>query len=227
MGGDDIEIDLTAADRADGLLPIRWVRPGATGSNGNSPSNGNGNGHANGDRNGDADPHLRVTAVAPRVVTLAAFSPLAPPMPVPDADAPVITVLDADEWWDVPEPVTLRRVMASRGARVLTVVVVAVFTALLAATVLLWQRVEEARVPPEPVLPKVETVTPDQLLAVENRLNSIETKLASMVDAAGTMVTAAPTELQSELVALRSCLSAFQRAIDDGSVRGGRFAYCG
>jgi hypothetical protein len=155
-----------------------------------------------------------------------AIAPYVPRSLTPREPPPTLTLLDADEWGDGSEVITLRDAMASRGVRFLTVVVVAIFAVLVAATVLLWQRVEESHGPAASE-PATSPVQEAQLRAVRSRLNSVETRLSSMLDESQTVVTAPPPSvLEFELAALRNCLIEFQRAIDVGRVRGGQFTYC-
>jgi hypothetical protein len=213
MGDDfDLEIDLTAADTGGGLLPIRWV---CAASNGDASRAWGG---SDGPRTNGG--HIRTTAIelvpppprsplGPHFVTLAPLIPSASPAPPP----PVITRGAAVPPHEPRVPITLRRVMASRGARFLTVVVVAVFAALVAGNVLLWQRVEDSRVPAAPAEPAVPAVTPADLRGLQERINRVETLASVTLDPTGTTVTSSPSALQSDLDSLRYCLVAFQQAI--------------
>jgi hypothetical protein len=231
MGGDDydyeLEIDLTA-EGPDGLVPIRWVGADTAESvavlatrdhTGNGRSNGNG-AQGNGDRS-----VVRAHPI-PRVATLASFIPPAVPTPAPAPEARVITLPEPGDWSDVPESVTLRRLMASRGARFVTVVAVVTVAALLAGFVLLWQRVEEPHRPVAPAVP-TDVVEQSELVEVQNRLNSLETRLASLVDSNGAIANTPEADILAfQIAALKSCINSFQAAIDAGRVRGGQFAYC-
>jgi len=230
----ELEIDLTT-DAPDGLVPIRWVGPDDREPVPAIRFHSNGNGahaeqHHNGSSsNGHASPVRAVVVPAcpgPRVASLASFIPPAWPVPRAAPDAQVIELLEPDDWYDVPDSVTLGRVMASRGARFLAVVAVVTVVALFAAVVLLWQRVEG---PHRPVTSTqdVNAVSPAELVAVENRLNSIETKLSSLVDTNGVVPTGPEADILAfQIASLKSCVNSFQAAIDAGSVRGGQFAYC-
>ena len=250
MGGDDyeLEIDLTV-ETADGLVPIRWVGPhertgtngsagkgngqhpltpvshaaGSHGSNGHG-SNGNGsNGNGHGPSRGAV---VVPTFPVPRVASLASFIPEAVPVLHRAPEARVIEVLEPDVWHAVPSSVTVRRVMASRGARFLTVVAVVTVVSLLAAVVALWQRVEEPHRPTAPT-ELVNAPTKAQMRAVENRLNRLETRLTSLVDPNGSIANSPEADIFAyQLQVLRSCVSSFQAAIAAGRVRGGQFAYC-
>jgi hypothetical protein len=107
MGDDDIKIDLTAADRADGLLPIRWVGPAAD-SNGNGHARANGNGNRGNEHSAVGEIASTVIAVVPRIVSLASLIPPVPPTPPepapesPVAESAVITLFEPDAWSEVP-----------------------------------------------------------------------------------------------------------------------------
>jgi hypothetical protein len=214
---DDFEIDLTV-DAPDGLLPIRWVDP-ATQHSGNG--NGTGNGHSNG---GGGTTRVRPLPVA-RVVTLASFM-ARPAAPRP---TPVLTLREPDEWQDSLAldrlgPVTLRDAMASKGARFLTVVVVTLFAVLLAATVLLWQRVEERHVVTATPAKATNAANAALLRGFAGRLNSIEIRTSALLNPDGTVATTPTDALQHELDALRDCLNIFQQQIASG--RAGTVRLC-
>lgn len=140
--------------------------------------------------------------------------------------APVIDLRESDEWRDALQPITLRDFAASRGARFLTVVVVTLFLVLIAAVVLLWQRVEEG-----PTVtttePAVNAVAQPDLIPLKNRLNSLETRLGSFLDETQTVVTSPPpSQLEYEIAVFRACLVEFQHAIAAGGLRCGQFKYC-
>jgi hypothetical protein len=219
---DDFEIDLTA-DAPDGLLPIRWVGPPGP-ATGADPDHTNGNGH-----NGNGATAVRIRPLpVPRVVTLASFMAHSP---TPREDtarepAPVLDLREPDEWRDALQPITLRDVATSRGARFLTVVAVTVCVALIAAVVLLWQQVEARPAVATPTAAEEIPYTAAELRDLKSRLNSIETRLASLLDPTQTMVTTTPDELRFELAVFRACVIEFQRAIDAGIRRGGQFEYC-
>ncbi len=212
---DEFEIDLTV-DAPAGLLPIRWVGP---------PRHGNG--HTNGTGTGTVPVRTRPLPV-PRVVTLASFMGQTPaPRETPTRElTPVLDLREPDEWLDTLQPITLRDVATSRAARFLTVVVVTVLAVLIAAIVLLWQRVEAQPTVTATIESPGTALTPAELRDFKTRLDSLETRLAALLDPTGSVVTTSPSATQHELGELRSCIVAFQQAIDAGVKHGGQFKYC-
>ena len=119
------------------------------------------------------------------------------------------------------DPIDLREILSSRGARFLAVVAVCTITLLVAGTVLLWQRVESA--PRADAQPSAELLADRELTDIRRRLSRIETQIAATLDATGTTVTTTPAPLLYQLELLRRCVVEFQQAIDSGR---SRFTYC-
>jgi hypothetical protein len=120
----------------------------------------------------------------------------------------------------VAAPVVSRR-RSSTGARFLAVVVAVVLLGLVAATVLLWQRVEDTRKSAR--TPR--TVTVSGLAAVQRRLDQVETQLAAIRGSGTAPPLADP--LQNQVTALEQCVAQFQQAVVD--VQRGRrvqITYC-
>jgi hypothetical protein len=125
---------------------------------------------------------------------------------------------DDDEGED---PIELREILSSRGARFLAVVAVCTIAVLLAGMVLLWQRVETGqRVDAQP---SAELLADRELTDIRRRLTRIETQIQASLDATGTSVTTTPAPLLYQLELLRQCVAEFQQAIDSGR---SRFTYC-
>jgi hypothetical protein len=123
---------------------------------------------------------------------------------------------------EVVELVTLRQVL-SPGARLLIVMAVVALVGLIAANVLLWQRIEETRtVNTEPV----SDVATSGLADLRRRLTKVEAQIAATLDPTGTVATSAPSVLLFEIAKLRNCVIEFQQAIDNARGRSGEFKYC-
>jgi hypothetical protein len=199
----DFEIDLTV-DPPDDLLPIRWVglADHANGHNGNA-----------GMRHGLARLDTVIEAPPPPEPSVVTVASLRPRTPAQWPEPPTITFRELQPWYDAQTPATLRDVMTSRGARFLTVVVVVAFASLLAATVLLWQRVEDNRRVDTTAQPAVSTPSPAVLRSLQSRLNRVETRLSALLTSDGTTVMSSPSAMQSDLDALRYCLRVFQQQI--------------
>jgi hypothetical protein len=115
---------------------------------------------------------------------------------------------------------TLGEVLASRGARFLTLVAVCSIVGLIAASLVLWQRIESVNEQKQPV--PTPAVIDEQLRDLRRRIARIETQIQGTFDATGT-VTTAPAPLAFQLEALRTCVNELQQTLDDGR---SRFNYC-
>ena len=115
---------------------------------------------------------------------------------------------------------TLGEVLASRGARFLTLVAVCSIVGLIAASIVLWQRIESVNAQKQPV--PTPAVIEEQLRDLRRRISRIETQIQGTFDLTGT-VTTAPAPLAFQLEALRTCVNELQQTLDDGR---SRFNYC-
>jgi hypothetical protein len=153
------------------------------------------------------------TAPPPLAHAHTTVATIGPDIPHTDSD-------DDDEDDSAFADLTVGEVLSSRGARVLAVVAVCTLIALVATSVVLWQRIENVRVKAqrEPAPSVVER----QLSELRRRMTRVETQAAGILDATGT-VTTTPAPLLWELGLLRKCVRDFQQALDDGR---SRFTYC-
>jgi hypothetical protein len=117
---------------------------------------------------------------------------------------------DEDDEWDL-EPVPTRSAFfGTRAARLISVVAVVTIAALLASTVLLWQRVEDVKADVSTVPAK--PVGNSELTDLRRRLARLETQVAATTDDTGNLV--GPTdELRAELASLRQCVATFQQRL--------------
>ena len=143
-----------------------------------------------------------------------AVATIGPDIPHSDTDD------DEDDDSGAYADLTVGEVLSSRGARFLAVVAVCTIFALVAASVVLWQRIENVRIEKQPV--PAASVIENQLRDLRRRLTRVETQVAGTLDATGT-VTTTPAPLIWELELLKKCVREFQQALDDGR---SRFTYC-
>jgi hypothetical protein len=120
-----------------------------------------------------------------------------------------------------PEHLTLADVLRVRSARFIAITIVVTFVAVVMATVLLWQRVEDTRA--EVNRGKQVTSVPG-LAGVHRRLNQLETEVAAILGSPNGDPTGRTDAIQQQLTALNQCVAEFQHTIVSG--RRSSVRYC-
>lgn len=111
--------------------------------------------------------------------------------------------------------------LSTRGFRFLAVAGVMAFMAVVMATVLMWQRVEDTHTE---VVRRHEIKTVPGLSGLKRRINRLETELAAVFASPSGDPTGRADRIQQELTGLRECVAAFQVAAVSG--RGSDIRIC-